>query len=178
MGPHVFAPAPTGRAKCRGCGRALAKGELRFGERVPNPFGEDGAETTHWYHVACAALTRPEAFRHALPEATESIDDRAMLEREAGLGAAHERLPRARAAERAPTGRATCRACRELIPKNAWRLALAYYEDGRFAPSGFVHARCAREYFGTGDILWRVKYFSPELGERELEELGQELASE
>ena len=51
--PHVFEPAPTGRAKCRGCGRAIAKGELRFGERLPNPFAE--GEMTLWFHPLCAA---------------------------------------------------------------------------------------------------------------------------
>ena len=38
--PHVIEAAPTGRAKCRGCGRAIARGELRFGERLPNAYGE------------------------------------------------------------------------------------------------------------------------------------------
>ena len=38
--PHVFEPAATGRSKCRGCKQPLGKGELRFGEGLPNPFGE------------------------------------------------------------------------------------------------------------------------------------------
>lgn len=33
-----------------------------------------------------------------------------------------------RAAERASTGRATCRQCKTLIPKGTWRLALAFYD--------------------------------------------------
>ncbi len=55
--PHVFEPAPTGRAKCRGCGRPIEKGEARFGERIPNPFAE--GETTLWFHPLCAAYKRP-----------------------------------------------------------------------------------------------------------------------
>ena len=43
---HVIEPASSGRAKCRGCGRAIAKGELRLGERLPNPFTDEG-EMTH-----------------------------------------------------------------------------------------------------------------------------------
>jgi len=31
---HVIEPAATGRAKCRGCGRAIAAAELRFGVRL------------------------------------------------------------------------------------------------------------------------------------------------
>jgi hypothetical protein len=34
--PHLFEPAPSGRAECRGCGRRIQRGELRFGERLPN----------------------------------------------------------------------------------------------------------------------------------------------
>jgi hypothetical protein len=175
--PHSFEHAPTGRAKCRGCGQAIGKGDLRFGEQVPNPFGDDGSETKHWYHVVCAALTRPAAFLEALLAATEPIADRERLEQEATLGAAHERLPRARTAERAPTGRATCRACRDLIPQDTWRLALAYYEEGRFVPGGFIHARCAKEYFGTGDLRRRLEHFSPALTEADWEELSRELGA-
>jgi len=38
--PDVLQPAPTGRAKCRGCAKPMTKGELRFGESVANPFAE------------------------------------------------------------------------------------------------------------------------------------------
>jgi hypothetical protein len=175
--PHTFEQAPTGRAKCRGCAQSIAAGVIRFGERVPNPYGDDGSETTHWYHVRCAAFTRPAAFLDTLPSSTESIADRDALEREAALGAAHERLPRVRAAEIAPTGRATCRSCRELIAKDAWRIGLAYYEEGRFVPSGFIHAGCAREYFGTIAILPRLRHFSPSLTDADFRHLATELES-
>ncbi len=169
--PHVIERAPTGRAKCRACGASIGTGALRFGERVPNPFGDDGSETTHWYHVGCGALTRPEAFLQTLPSSAEPVDGRETLERDASQGAAHERLPRVRAAERAPTGRATCRSCREPIAKDTWRIGLAYYEEGRFVPSGFIHAGCAQEYFGTTDILPRLKHFSPALADADMTDL-------
>ena len=54
---HVFEPAASGRAKCRGCGQALPKGEVRFGEKLANPFAE--GEMTHWFHPLCAAYKRP-----------------------------------------------------------------------------------------------------------------------
>ena len=37
---HLIEPAASGRAKCRGCQRPIQKDELRFGERVPNPFAD------------------------------------------------------------------------------------------------------------------------------------------
>jgi len=176
--PHVIEAAKTGRAKCRGCGQAIAAGSLRLGERVPNPFSDDGGETTLWYHVACAAFLRPEAFLEtiAAPEAAAfAIDGRETLVHEAGLGAAHRRLPRATSAERASSGRATCRHCKTLIEKGAWRLALTYYDEGRFAPSGFIHIGCAREYLETTEIFGRLKHFSPALTDDELAEIRAQL---
>jgi hypothetical protein len=63
--PHTIERASSGRAKCRGCGQAIPKDTLRLGERLPNLFADDGGEMTHWYHVACAAYRRPEAFLEA-----------------------------------------------------------------------------------------------------------------
>lgn len=171
--PHLIERASSGRAKCRGCGEKIASGELRFGEQLPNPFADgEGALMTHWFHLPCAAYRRPEAFIEGLAETTETIDDRAMLEHEAALGVAHRRLPRVSTAERAPTGRANCRACKTLIEKDAWRIALVFYDDGRFVPSGFMHAKCVKDYLETTDIGPRVKHFSPKLSDEDLQSLA------
>ena len=93
----------------------------------------------------------------------------------ARVGVAHRRVPRVNGAQRAPTGRAKCRSCREPIAKESWRIPLVYFEDGRFEPSGFIHAACALSYFETLDILDRARHFSPDLGDEELAEFGGEL---
>lgn len=173
--PHVFETAPTGRAKCRGCGEKIAAGELRFGEGLPNPFGE--GEATHWFHLDCAAFKRPGPLLEALAGASPPPPGSERLESEARSGVEHERLQRIDGAERSPTGRAQCRHCRETVPKDAWRIRLVFYEDGRFQPAGYLHLRCAPAYFGTADVLARVQRFSPGLGEPELAELRAELAS-
>jgi hypothetical protein len=175
--PHIVEAAKTGRAKCRGCGQPIAAGVLRFGERVPNPFADDGGETTHWFHVSCAAFMRPEAFLETLPAMPDGIDSRDELEREARLGVAHRRLPRATTAERAATGRAACRACKQPIEKGAWRIALKYYDEGRFAPSGFIHVGCAPAYLETTDVIGRLRHFSPGLSEEDVAEIRQQLAA-
>src|SRR6185295_11671390 len=133
--PHLIEPAPTGRAKCRGCDARIAAGELRFGEVVPNPFAEA----------------------------------------EARLGLAHERLPRINGVERSPTSRAQCRSCKEPIPKDAWRIALVFYEEGRFSPAGYVHLGCCRAYFDTTDVLPRLRRFSPNLREEDVPDLQAQL---
>src|SRR5215813_12137394 len=100
--PHVFEPASSGRAKCRGCGRRIEKGELRFGERIPNPFAE--GETTLWFHPLCGAYKRPESMLEALGPSQGAVPDAEALERAARASAAQRRLPRIDGAERSPTG--------------------------------------------------------------------------
>lgn len=173
--PHVIERAATGRALCRACNGKIAAGLQRFGERLPNPYAEDGGEMTRWYHLACAAFARPEPFLEALASATEPVDDREHLEHEARLGAAHRRLPRVNGLERAPSARAACRHCREPIAKDAWRISLAYYEDGRFTPSGYIHVKCAGPYLETIDVIPRLKHFSPALTDADLTEVQKEL---
>jgi hypothetical protein len=175
MGVHIFDVAPSGRAKCRGCGKIIAKGERRFGERLPNPFADEGGEMTHWYHPLCAAYRRPEALLEALPTLSEPLEGQADLEREAHLGVTHHRLPRVNVAERASSGRAACRACREPIPKDSWRIALLFYEDGRFSPSGFIHIACARGYLETTEILPRLRHFTPALKDADIAEIREAL---
>jgi hypothetical protein len=171
--PHVIEPAPTGRATCRGCGERIASGVLRFGERLPNAYGDEGSETTHWFHVPCGAYRRPESFLAAIASTEQVLDERASLEHEAALGVAHHRLPRVSAVGRAPTGRAACRACREPIAKGEWRIGLVYYEDGRFSASGFVHLACAPAYFETAAIMPRLRHFSPLATEQDFEDIAR-----
>ena len=167
--PHTIEPAASARAKCRGCGEKIAAGDLRFGESLPNPFAD--GDTTHWFHLDCAAFKRPEPLLETLEARTEPLAAAERLTAEARLGIAHRRLPRISGAERASSGRAQCRSCRKTIEKGAWRIPLVFYEEGRFAPSGFIHAACAQAYFETTDVLPRLKRFSPGLSDADLEEI-------
>jgi hypothetical protein len=166
--PHVFEPAPTGRSKCRGCGRVIAKGELRFGERIPNPYAE--GETTLWFHPLCAAYRRPEPMLEALDQ-SPGVPDAAALQAAARATTAHRRLPRIEGAQRSPSGQAKCRSCHEPIARGDWRIRLVFYEEGRFSPGGFVHLACRDSYFETGDILPALLHFSPDLTDEERGEL-------
>lgn len=172
---HVFEPATSSRSKCRGCGQPIQKGELRFGERLANPFGE--GEMTLWFHPTCAAYKRPEPFVEALPDAQPDAFDRDALERAARAGVDHRRLPRIDGAERAPSGQASCRSCRKPIERGTWRIRLVYYEEGRFEKSGFIHLACRKAYFETDDVLDRLLCFSPALAEADREDLRRALTS-
>lgn len=173
---HLIEYAASGRARCRGCDAKIAKGELRFGEKRPNAFGD--GDMTLWFHVPCAAFKRPEPYLEMLETLVSdgdegiSVDDRNLAE---GLGAAaefgvtHRRVPRIDKVDRAPTGRARCRNCRKFIDKDGWRVGLVFFEEHRFQPSGFIHAACAEEYFGTANVMDRVLHFNPALGPKALE---------
>ncbi len=172
--PDVIQPSPTGRAKCRGCGSAIAAAELRFGESLPNPYGE--GETFSYYHLRCAACFRPEKCLECWssnPVATEEAD---WLERAARFGVEHPRVVRLLRAERAASARARCRQCHEVQEKGSWRLALHLLEEGRFTPIGTLHVSCALAYFGTTDLLERIERLSPGLEPGASHELAELLA--
>jgi hypothetical protein len=168
-----FELATTGRAKCRGCGQPIGKGELRLGERLPNPFGD--GEVTHWFHPLCAAYKRPEALLEGLAGNTPDIADRDALARIAQRGVAHPRLPRIDGAERSPTGQAKCRQCHEPIARGDWRFRLVFHQDGRFEPAGFVHLACRAAYFETAEVLEPALHFSLKLGDEDRAELRRNL---
>jgi hypothetical protein len=181
--PHTIEPATTGRSKCRACGAPIANGEHRFGERLPNPFGEAGSETTHWYHVRCGAYRRPESFLAAIDLCTFPLEDPALLRAAATFGIDHPRVPRLDAVDRAPSGRARCRSCHETIDRDGWRIGIVFFEEGRTSPGGYLHAGCARRYFGTdpGDddaLLDRLRHFGKTLTPEDLVALTASLTSD
>lgn len=175
MSTHTLEAAKTGRAKCRGCHARIEQGELRFGERVPNLYGD--GETTLWFHVRCAAFKRPEPFLAAVEPAEGAEpppvppDVRRWLDA-ARLGALHPRLPRLHGAEQASTGRARCRHCRQPIARGSWRLALVYFEEYRFEPSGYLHAACGPAYFETAALVERLRALDPSLSDGDLADIA------
>jgi hypothetical protein len=163
---NVIELAKSGRSSCRGCGDRIAQGELRFGESLPNPYAEGDARV--WFHLTCAACMRPDKFEPVLVAFSDPISEREWLRQTASRGSAHRRLPRLARAERALSGSAHCRHCRELISKGSWRLALQLFEEGRMQPIGTIHAECAEPYFGTAEILDRVERLTRDLSATDL----------
>lgn len=172
----VVEVASSGRAKCRGCTKPIAKDDLRFGERVPNPFAEGEAELTYWFHVKCAAYRRCERFVTLTPEQLAGIPDADLLKERAELGVAHHRLPRIEGLERAKSGRAKCKHCKETIEAQVPRIILAFWEEGRFGPMGFVHLTCAPAYFETRALLPWLDHAAPEATAALASEVGAALA--
>lgn len=161
--PDRIEVAATGRARCRACRRAIAKGQERFAEAAPNPVAE--GETQHYYHVSCAAERRPKPFATLLATLSPARADLAAWAAAAALALAHHRLERLGGIERAKSARANCRSCRELIEKDGWRVALQPIEEGRLAAWGFLHLRCVANYAGvkpSPERLLRYSELTPE----------------
>ena len=93
-----------------------------------------------------------------------------------GNGALAGRLARIDGAERAPSGQARCRQCREPIEKGAWRIRLVFHEEGTFSPGGFIHLGCREAYFEATDILEHLLHFSAALSVEDRAALAAELA--
>jgi len=173
--PDLLERAASGRSRCRACGDTIPKGELRFGEEVDNPFTE--GRTTLWFHLDCAALRRPEKARPLVADCEEPIPDRDELLAEADLAIAHPRLCRIAKIETAPSGRAHCRHCKELVAKGEWRFALQIFDQNRFNPMGFLHLSCAGAYFGVVPSARRLARVTAELEPTLLSEVQSRLAS-
>lgn len=159
--PDRIEVASTGRARCRACRRAIGKGEERFAEAAPNPVAE--GETQHYYHLPCASERRPRAFAQLC--ATLERPELSALRDAAVLASEHHRLERLGVIERAKSARANCRLCRELIEKDAWRVALQPLEDGRLGAWGFLHLSCVGDYAGikpSAERLLRYSELPPE----------------
>jgi hypothetical protein len=180
----VFALATTGRAGCKACGEKIAKGELRLGEKLHNPYVD--ADTLYWFHAECAAYRRPESFMAGVQalqapsvaaspaDGSSAASDQPAAETApieipaawlsiAQSGLAHYRLARVARLEVAPSGRAHCRHCKQPIAKAALRYALTIFQDGRFDPMGFIHFECDAAYFGVRVDLGRAERVATEL---------------
>jgi hypothetical protein len=147
---------------------------LRFGERLPNSYGE--GEMTLWFHPLCAAYKRPEALVAALRAASTDVPAAASLERIAQHSLQHPRLTRIDGAERAPGSQAKCRHCHEIIERGVWRIRIVHHDEGgRFNPGGFIHVGCSTAYFGITAPGEQILHFSRDLSADERASLEQDL---
>jgi ribosomal protein L24E len=173
--PDVIEPAASGRAKCRGCGEKIEKGVLRFGESLPNPYGES-EETRGFYHLLCAAESRAEKLAAVLASVSDEIPERASVERAMRDALANPKLVPVKRAERSPTSRATCQDCKKKIEKGTLRVVMERdSEIAAMATTYFVHAECAKRSIGAG-LADKLRRASAALGDEDHAELARILA--
>ncbi|MEZ4302700.1 MAG: hypothetical protein R3B70_47695 [Polyangiaceae bacterium] len=147
---HTVEAAKTGRARCRTCSEGIVKGDLRFGEEVPNAFSDSGGTTFHWHHLACAAKKKPRELQDALKTFAGDVPNREEIERLIAENEAKQKPTTFPYAERAKTARSRCGECHHMIEKDALRVAVQREPDG--GPSlmimpptpRYYHAACVR----------------------------------
>jgi poly [ADP-ribose] polymerase len=142
---NVIEEAKSGRASCRTCKKAIAKGELRFGVETQTQFSD--TPSLQWHHVLCAAAKLPVELKAALAEYAGEVPNRAELE--AAMADAVKKGSAKPAGfpyvDRAPTGRARCMRCEQPIEKGALRVAVEReLELGANVTrgAGYLHPRC------------------------------------
>jgi poly [ADP-ribose] polymerase len=141
---HIIEEAKSGRASCRTCKKAIAKGELRFGEEFDSQFADGGA-SHRWHHLACAAAALPDALTATLATYTGELPDRAALDQQIAEGRKKTRPASFPYFDWAPTGRARCLACQVAIDKGALRVAVERTLEVGMQTSkgaGYLHPGC------------------------------------
>lgn len=183
---HIIEEAKSGRAGCRTCRKPIAKGELRFGEEVPNQFADDGETTHRWHHMACAAGSKTDELRAALTahDGAPTIADEVKAELERLMADADAKKPPPYPhADKAPSGRAKCQGCGESIPKGEIRVVIERdIERGMsvMKGAGYLHPRCAAAYLeesGTSHdaLTGALRTNTRDLSEEEMDKLFVEV---
>jgi poly [ADP-ribose] polymerase len=178
---NTIETAKTGRASCRTCKQTIAKGDLRFGEEVPNAFSA-GDMTYNWHHLACAAKKKPSALKQALDETELEIPNKDELVQAIDANAKNEKPTVLPYAEYAPTARASCVGCAEKIEKGHLRLAIESEDDGGpFPRTGprYLHPSCVGEHSGDNpeEFYAKITANSKNVEPKDLKELEDQLIS-
>ena len=142
---NVIEEAKSGRASCRTCRKAIAKGELRLGVEAQTQFSD--TPSMQWHHLLCAAQKLPDELKAVLAEYAGEIPNRAEID--AALADSAKKASAKPAAfpyvDRAPTGRARCMQCGQSIEKAAFRVAVEReLEVGANVTrgAGYMHPGC------------------------------------
>lgn len=177
--PHMIESAKSGRASCRSCKQTIAKGDLRFGEEVPNQFAA-GEMTYSWHHLPCAAQKKPSALKLALDTTDVDIPDKPSLLETIENNAKNEKPSTYPFADHAPTSRASCLACGEKLEKGSLRVAVEEEMDaGAFMrkQAKYLHPGCAVEHTGEDfdELMEKLTANSINLKSSELEVLREQM---
>ena len=142
---NVIEEAKSGRASCRTCKKAIAKGELRLGVEQMTQFSD--TPSMQWHHLMCAAQKLPGELKSALAAFEGELPNRAEVE-----AAMTDAIKSGKAkpgafpyVDKAPTGRAKCMQCDEAIEKDSFRVAVEREVDvGGFMRKspGYLHPKC------------------------------------
>ena len=164
LAPYLIEAARSSRSRCRTCRRKIDKGVLRIGVLLEGPYGTGYI----WHHLNCAAKRRPDDVEAAYEQQAwaEGVEVPALE----ALRKLREAADEARAqrkdppyVEIAPSGRAKCKNCDQLIEKGAFRIALArevtFGNQVRAMPIN-VHLGCVSAEIRAADCMTEIEGFA------------------
>ncbi|UCF67254.1 MAG: hypothetical protein JSV80_15980, partial [Acidobacteriota bacterium] len=163
--PYVIEKARSSRSRCKTCRRTIPKDGLRIGLLIEGPYGTGYL----WHHLGCAARRLfdrvEEAYElkaweqaKAPPGQLPSLDELRKL-RDTAEQSRQKRaqLPYVQVA---PSGRAKCKHCEQLIDKGALRVVLGrevrFGDQVRVGPIA-VHPRCVAAELQADDCATRAE---------------------
>jgi hypothetical protein len=169
--PYVIEGARSSRSRCKTCRRGIDKDTLRLGILIEGPYGTGYM----WHHLKCAAKRRFEQVAEAYEQeawnnAKKPPEDVPPLDK---LQKLHDDTDKQRKerkqipyAEPAPSGRARCKHCSELIEKGSMRVVLGraveFGNQVRTTPIN-VHPRCVAEVLQEEDCATEAEGFAGNL---------------
>ncbi len=125
LAPYLIEGARSSRSKCRTCKRKIDKGSVRIGILLEGPYGTGYL----WHHLTCAARRRFEDVEAAYAEDAASpgtelppLEELKLLKEKAEEKRAQKKT--APYVDVAPTSRAKCKSCEEIMEKGTPRITL------------------------------------------------------
>jgi hypothetical protein len=168
---YLIEAARSNRSKCKTCNRAIARGSLRLGIQIEGPFGAGYL----WHHLRCAARRQLERVEEAYeakaweaakepPGQVPPIEElRRLREDSEQRRQERQELPYA---ERAPSGRSSCKHCNETIERDSFRVAIGrearFGRQVRIAPIN-VHPGCVKAALQAEDCATESAGFAQAL---------------
>ena len=147
--PDSIERATSNRSRCKTCGVAIEKGELRFGAMYMQGY----EDLYQWHHLACARAKFTERF-----DATAAT---VQLPPDALPPPPDEKLAPLVAIERSPSSRAKCHHCGVAIAEGALRIVIERPADPEATEAigfevkrkGYIHFACAAAFTERSDGL-------------------------
>ncbi len=167
LAPFMIEPARSNRSKCKTCRRKIDKDSLRIGIMIEGPFGAGYL----WHHLKCAAKRQFPAVEEAYGQKcwAEGIEvpplaELKRLEEDAAKKKAEKIDPPF--AQIAPSGRAKCKHCDELIEKDTPRVVIGrsveFGQQVRTTPIN-VHPACVADALQAEDCATEPDGFAEAL---------------
>ena len=189
LAPFRIEPAKSNRSKCKVCRRPIPKESLRMGVLIEGPFGTGYL----WHHLKCMAKRDfPKVEEAYAANCWDAGVEPPALDSMRGLAEVADKKKKEKKTapyiERAPSGRARCKHCGELIEKDDFRFGMSrkveFFGQERHAVVN-VHPECVMAELDHEDCAVDISELEPKvraqsvgMSEAEIDEALNRVADE